>query len=172
LTVGLWDQIREALSTVWADLQSPRIDEHTHLLTWLAQSWRAEQGLSMHIQQTIPAIPYEHFRQRLEAMARDDEQHATLIQQRLRTLGGMAGDTFKVSEGSENNLPSGPWQRLQHVLTAKRQLYEGYRQEAIAVNDPGLQSLLQQLRDDEARHQEQLIAMLMQLDAHVHETSI
>jgi hypothetical protein len=168
--VSLWDQIRDALSAVWADLQSPRIDEHTHLITWLAQSWRAEQALSTHIQQIIPAIPYEQFRQRLEAMARDDEQHASLIQQRLRTLGGMAQDAFTASKGSKNNLPSGPWQRLQHVLTEKRELYEGYRQEANAVNDPSLQSVLEQLRDDEVRHQEQLIAMLMQLDAHVHET--
>jgi hypothetical protein len=168
--VGLWDQIRAALSTMWADLQSPRVDEHAQLVTWLTQSWRAEEGLARYIQQTIPAIPYEQFRQRLEAMAHDDEQHAALIQQRLRILGGMVGDAFKISEGSQNNLPSGAWPRLQHVLTKKRELYEGYRQEASAVNDPGLQSLLEQLRDAEARHQDQLIAMLMQLDAHVHET--
>jgi hypothetical protein len=168
--VGLWDQIRDALSAVWADLQSPRVDERAQHVTWLTHSWRAEQDLSIQIHQIIPAIPYEQFRQRLGVMAHDDEQHATLIQQHLRTLGGMAGDAFKASEGSENSVPSGPWRRLQRVLTAKRALYEGYRQEASAVDDPDLQSLLERLREDEARHQAQLIEMLMQLDAHVHET--
>jgi rubrerythrin len=168
--VGLWDQIRAALSTMWADLPSPRVDEQAQLVTWLTQAWRAEQSLAMYIQQTIPAIPYEQFRQRLAAMAHDDEQHATLMQQCLGTLGGMAGDAFKIGPGSPNNLLRGAWPRVQHVLTQKRELYEGYRQEANAVNDPGLRAVLEQLRDAEARHQDQLIAMLMQLDAHVHET--
>jgi rubrerythrin len=155
---------------MWADLPSPRVDEHAQLVTWLTQAWRAEQSLATYIQQTIPAIPYEQFRQRLEAMAHEDEQHASLIQQGLSALGGMVADAFKISAGSPNNLPRGAWQRLQHVLTQKRELYEGYRQEASAVNDPGLRSLLEQLRDAEVRHQDQLNAMLMQLDAHVHET--
>jgi hypothetical protein len=168
--VSLWDQIREALGAVWADVQGPREDERTQLITWLTEAGRAEQGLSTQIRQIIPAIPYEQFRRRLMAMAHDDAQHASIIQERLRTLGGLLNDALNASEGSANNLPSGPWQRLQGVLTVKRELYERYRQQASAVDDLGLQSLLVQLRADEARHQDQLVEMLTQLDAHVHET--
>jgi hypothetical protein len=169
--VGLWDQIRDALNAVWAAWQRPRENEHTRLINGLTDAWRAEEGLCTQIRQIIPAILYEQFRQRLEVMVRDDEQHATLVQERLRTLGGVVGDFLKVSEGSENSSPGGPWRRLQQILTVKRELYERYRQAASIVDDPGLQSLLERLRDDEERHQEELIAMLMQLDAHVHETT-
>jgi bacterioferritin (cytochrome b1) len=168
--VSLWDQIREALGAVWADVQGPREAERTQLITWLTEAGRAEQRLSAQIRQMIPAIPYEQFHRRLAAMARDDEQHASLIQECLRTLGGLVSNSLKASEESANNLPSGPWRRLQGVLNAKRELYERYRQQASAVDDPGLQSLLERLRDDEARHQDHLVEMLIQLDAHVHET--
>jgi hypothetical protein len=168
--VGLWDQIQEALSAVWADLQSPTIDAHTRLVISLTEAWQAEQRISMQIRQTLPEILYEHFRQRLEGMAREDEQHAHLLQEHLRGFGVMMTDGLQTHVGSANSLPSGPWRRLRHILAEKRELYECYRQEAGATDDSSLQSLLGRLRDDEERHQEQLIGMLMQLDAHIHDT--
>jgi hypothetical protein len=168
--VGLWERIRDALSATWADWLSPSVDEHTRLVTWLTQSCRTEHGLSLQIQQIIPMVPYEQFRLRLEIMARDDEQHASFLQACLDTAGGSLRDALKASAESSNNVPRGPWHRLQQVLTVKRELYEGYRQEVTVVDDAALHSLLERLRDDEAQHQEQLIEMLMQLDAHVHET--
>jgi rubrerythrin len=168
--VGLWDQIRDALSAVWAEIQGSSADEHVQLVTWLAQAARAEHGLSRQILRIIPAIPYEQFRRRLEVMARDDAQHATFLQEHLGPLGGTAGDALQASEAMKNNLPSGPWQRLQQVLTVKRDLYERYRQAASLADDADVRSLVEWLRDDEARHQDELITILTQLDAHVHET--
>jgi hypothetical protein len=168
--VRLWQQIREALSAAWADWLGPQVDEPTRLVGWLAQSWQTEHGLAMQLQQLIPLIPYEQFRLRLEHMARDDEQHANRLQEYLGGSAVTLQHVPQVSAGSSNSFPRGPWHRLQQVLTVKRELYEGYRQEATVVDDPILHSLLERLRDDEARHQEEIIEMLTRLDAHVHET--
>ncbi len=168
--MGLWEQIRNALRAVWADWQGPNVDEHSRLVIWLTQSWQAEHDLSMQIQQIVPLIPYEQFRRRLEIMARDDAHHASLLGECLGSPATTLRDVLQASAGSPNSLPRGPWHRLRQVLTVKRELYEGYRQQATIVDDPSLHSLLERLRDDEAQHQEQLIEMLMQLDAHVHET--
>jgi rubrerythrin len=139
-------------------------------MTSLTEAWQTEQRLSIQIRQIVPEILYAQFRQRLEAIARDDEQHAHLLQERLKDVGVMMGERILPREGSGNSLPSSPWRRVLHILTVKRELYERYRQEASAVDDPDLRSLLERLRDDEARHQEQLLEVLVQLDAHVHET--
>jgi hypothetical protein len=168
--VGLWEQIRDALSALWADWRGPSVDEHTRFVTWLTHSWQAEHGLSMQIQQIIPIIPYEQFRLRLEIMASDDAQHASFLRECLGNPEPTLRDALQASAGSPNSAPRGPWHRLQQVLTVKRELYEGYRQQATVVDDPTLHSLLERLRDDEAQHQEQLIEMLMRLDAHVHES--
>ena len=168
--MGLWNQIRTALSARWADIQRARVDEHAQLVTWLMQAGRTEHDLSTQMLQIIPTIPYEQFRKRLEVMARDDAQHTTFIQEHLGPLGGMPSYALQASETTKNNLPSGPWQRLQQVLTVKRELYERYRQAASIADDADVRSLMEWLRDDEARHQEELITMLTQLDAHVHET--
>jgi rubrerythrin len=155
---------------VWADLQSPTIDARTRLVISLTEAWQAEQRISMQVRQTLPEILYEHFRQRLEGMAREDEQHAHLLREHLRGFGVMMTDGPQTYTGSVNSLPSGPWRRLRHILAEKRELYECYRQEAGATDDSSLRSLLERLRDDEERHQEQLIGMLVQLDAHTHDT--
>jgi hypothetical protein len=169
--VGLWDQIREALSSVWADWQTPSEDERTRLISGLIEAYRAEQRLSTQIRQIIPVIPYEQFRRRLDMIACDDEQHATLVQERLRTLGGIVGDAPHAREGSENSSRSGPWQRVQQVLRYKRALYERYHQAATVVDDADLRSLLEKLRDDEEQHQGELIDIMIHLDAHIHDTS-
>ena len=168
----LWDQLRTVLSAVWANIQPSRADEHTQLVTWLIQAERVERDLSTQILQIIPALPYEQFRRRLDVIARDDAQHATFIQEHLGPLGWMPSDALPASEAVKNNLPSGPWRRLQQVLTVKRELYERYRQAASFADDPDVRSLVEWLRDDEARHQDELITMLTQLDAHVHETIV
>jgi len=168
--VGLWEQIRHALSAAWAELQRSATDEHVQLVTWLAEAAQVEHGLSRQIVQLIPAIPYEQFRRRLEIISRDDAQHATFIQEHLGPLGG-TGDALHASEAMKNDLPSGLWQRLQHILTVKRELYERYRQSAGLADDADVRALVEWLRDDEARHQDELITILTQLDAHLHETS-
>jgi hypothetical protein len=168
--VGLWDQIRDVLSAVWTNWQGATADERTRLIAGLTEAWRAERRLSTQLRQIIPVIPYEQFRRRLDLMARDDEQHATFVQEHLRTLGGVVGDVLQVNEGSENSIPASIWRRVQQVLIAKRELYERYRQEVSAVDDADLHLLLERLRDDEERHQEELIEVLIQLDAHIHET--
>jgi rubrerythrin len=169
--VGLWDRLRHALGTIWADWQSPTDDAHTRLLSGLATAWRAEQCAARKIRRLIPAIPYAQFRQRLDAMVRDDEQHASLVHERLTSLGGVLGEALNSLPKPESNVRGGSWQRLQQVLAVKRGLYEHYRQAASGVDDLGVQSILARLRDDEARHQEEIITMLMQLDAYVHESS-
>ena len=168
--MGLWHQIQGALSSVWADLQSPAIDARTRLVISLTEAWQAEQRIAMQIHQTLPEVLYEQFRRRLEGMAREDEQHADLLQERLRGYGVMMADSLQTPAGSLNSLPSGPWRRLRHILAEKRELYERYRQDVGATDDSSLQSLLERLRDDEERHQEELIEILMQLDAHIHDT--
>jgi hypothetical protein len=167
--VGLWNQIRETLSAVWAEIQRSNADEHVQLFSWLAQAARAEHRLSRQILHIIPAIPYDQFRRQLEAIACDDGQHATFIQEHLGPLGGTTGDAPQAGAMLRTNLSSGPWQCLRQVLMEKRELYERYRQEASLADDADVRALVEWLRDDEARHQEELITILIQLDAHIHE---
>jgi rubrerythrin len=136
----------------------------------LTEAWQAEQCVSREIRHTIPEILYAHFRRRLETIASDDEQHAYLLQEPLKGFGVMMAEHPPTLEEARHPLPSSPWRRLQHALREKRELYEIYRREASAVDDPELRSLLERFRDDEERHQEQLIGILMQLDAHMHDT--
>ena len=166
--MGVWDQIRDALRAMWTDLQGPNINERTQLKAWLTEAWRTERRLGTQLRQVAAAVPYEQFRKRLEAMAHDDDRHAELLSKQLEVTSSVAYQPAGAMAPNRN--VASPWRRLLGVLQEKRDLYERYRQEAVFLDDANLQALLQQIRDEEARHQEQLIEMLTHLDAHVHET--
>lgn len=168
--MGLWVQIREALSAIWSDVQPLNADARIQRVTSLTEAWQTEQRVSAHIRQTIPDILYEQMRRSLGDMANDDERHARLIQERFGGIEVLAADGSQRLAGAAHAFPNGPWLRLRHILAEKRELYECYRQEAGNADDPSLQAFLQDLRHDEERHQEQLIAMLTHLDAYMHET--
>jgi rubrerythrin len=168
--VGLWDQLRTALSVWWTEWQGSDVDAQTQRLTWLNGAWRAEQRLATELRHIAPAVPYEHFRTSLEAMARDDEHHAELLRERLEAIGSLPRPYAEAGAFSANSHASRPWRGLLGVLTEKRELYERYRQEAVFLDDADLRSLVERIRLDEARHQEQLVEILTHLDAHVHDT--
>jgi hypothetical protein len=168
--VGLWDQIRHALKAMFADLGGPGEVEQDRLLTGLSEACEVERRLAAQIRDIATFIPYDAFRQHLEVMAGEDERHADLLQERIQVIGGKQ----RLPLGGRSMSPDGelarPWPRLLRVLAAKRALYEGYRRRANTLGDPGLQTLLRQLQDDEEKHQEQLVELLTKLDAHVHDT--
>ncbi len=54
----------------------------------------------------------------------------------------------------------------------KREFYERYGQAATLTDDPDVRALVEWLRDDKARHQDEIITIPMaRLDAHVHESN-
>jgi hypothetical protein len=168
--VGLWNQIRNALSAMFVDLEGPSEAERDRLLAWFSEAYKTERHLATQIHDIATCIPYDAFRQQLEVMAGADARHADLLQERIKASGGNQRQPLGGSGMSSDGELARPWPRLLRVLAAKRALYEGYRHQANTLADPALQTLLRQLQDDEAQHQEQLIELLTKLDAHVHET--
>ena len=168
--MGLWDEIRHALCSLFADLKGRRNAEQDELLAWLSEACQSERRLSAQLRDIATFIPYDAFRAHLEAMAGEDEQHANLLQEHIQANGG----DRRPPPGAHGMSPKGerarPWRRLLGVLADKRALYEGYRRQANTLGDAGLQTLLRQLQGDEDKHQEQLVELLTKLDAHVHET--
>jgi rubrerythrin len=166
----VWNQIREALSAIWTDWPGLNVDARLQRIAWLTEASRREQHLAAQLHQVAHAVAYEQFRISLEAMARDDAHHADLLQPYLDTVANLPSPYRPAVAASPNSATSSLWRRLLGILRDKRELYERYGQEAIFLDDADLQSLLQQLRAEEAEHQEQLVGILTQLDAHVHET--
>jgi hypothetical protein len=167
--VGLWDQIRNALHAVFIDLEGLSEAEQHQLLAWLSDACKTERRLSSQIRDIAMLIPYEAFRTQLEAMAGEDERHANLLQEHITAIVGHPRQAPGMDGMSPDGERARPWPRLLRVLADKRQLYEGYRHRANTLGDPALQAVLRPLQDDEEKHQEQLVALLTKLDAHVHE---
>jgi rubrerythrin len=168
--VGLWEHIHRVLRTAYHALQAPSDEAQVQWQTQLTEAWRAEQRLSSQLRRISSSIPYERYRQCLETMAQEDTRHAELLRERLEVVGGVIPQPARIYDVQPNSHAGGVYKGLQRALAETRELYERYRQQAGSVDDPSLQALLRHLQQDQERHQEQLIELLMRLDAHVHET--
>jgi rubrerythrin len=169
--VGLWEHIQSVLSTAFRAFQGPSEDAQVQWQAWLSEAWRTEQRLSHQLHHIAPRLPYEQYRRCLEGMAQDDSEHANLLRQQLEIMGGgSAPQPLGTAAVGQSSAVGGVYKNLQRVLVEKRELYESYRQQVNRRDDPGLQALLRHLQQDQDRHQEQLIDLLMKLDAHVHDT--
>jgi hypothetical protein len=168
--VGFWEHIRSVLKTAFSALQAPSGDARVQRQTQLTEAWRTEQRLSSQLRRIAPHIPYEQYRQCLETMAQEDARHAEQLRERLEVVGGVIPQPARVYDVQPDSHADGVYKGLQRVLVEARELYESYRQQAGIVDDPGLQALLRHLQRDQERHQEQVIELLMRLDAHVHDT--
>ncbi len=164
--------VQDALRSLWADIPRARDDERATLVTWLHETCAAEQRLAVQLRRDAAAMPYEHFRRRLEEMADQDEQHAHLLQTRMQALFSPLSPPAERRQGEEavaaNTRPRPPWQGLRHLLANKRELYERYRQLANVFEDTDLRALLRQLLHEEEVHQDQLVELIIKVDSHVH----
>jgi Ferritin-like domain len=168
--VGFWERIQSVLSTAFSALQTSSGEAQVQWQTWLTEVWRTEQRLSSQLHHLAPHLPYEQYRQCLETMAQEDARYAELLRERLEMVGGVIPQPARTYDVRPDSNAGGVYKGLQRVLVEKRELYESYRQQARMFDDPGLQALLHHLQQDQERHQEQLIELLMRLDAHRHET--
>jgi hypothetical protein len=168
--VGFWEHIQSVLKTAFNALQAPSGDAQVHWQAQLAEAWRMEQQLSSHLRRITPHIPYESYRQCLETMAQEDARHAEQLRERLEVVGNIIPQSARIHDVRPDSHADGVYKGLQRILVGARELYESYRQQAGIVDDPGLQVLLRHLQQDQERHQEQIIELLMRLDAHVHDT--
>jgi hypothetical protein len=169
--VGLWVHIQTVLSTAFRAFQGSSEDAQIQWQAWLTEAWRTEQRLSLQLSHIAPRLPYEQYRRCLAGMAQDDAEHADLLCHQLEVVGsGAAPQPLRPDELGQSSSNGGIYKKLLQVLVEKRELYERYRQQVNRLDDPGLQALVRRLQQEQERHQEQLIDLLMKLDAHVHDT--
>jgi len=168
--VGFWEQIQSVLRTAFSAFQAPSDNAQDQRQTWLLEAWRTERRLSIQLRHIAPHIPYAQYRTCLETMAQEDARHAELLHERLEVVGGITPPPLKIEDVWQDSNAGGVYRALQRLLVETRELYESYRHQVSMFDDPGWQALLRHLQQDQERHQEQIIELLMRLDAHVHET--
>lgn len=157
----------EALRFLWADFPRAGEDDGTALFAWLSDMCRAEQRLAAQLARDATRMPYADFSRRLEEMARQDAQHAHLLQKRIGAVASpRVEDALSRGRQAVHLEPGLPWRWLQRVLAEKRELYERYRQQAHATEDVELRELLLRLAREEEDHQAQVVELLVKLDSH------
>ena len=166
--LSLWEWVREVFMAAWTAVQRPGAAARQALLPWLRDVCVAERRLAAQLRRDAMAMPYEAFRQRLTAMAHEDDHHASLLREHLEALSGGKAEGLSKPELPPDAQPPPPWRSLRLALADKRELYERYRQQASTTDDAALRALLLQLKQTEEMHQDQLVELLMKADGYVH----
>lgn len=135
------------------------------LLATLQDDYRAERLVASQLRAQASLMPNNRFRDTLNRIAADTEQHMSLLAEQLQALGGV----LPATNGQEPvDVP--PMSTIWHLITADIAAISAashrYQRQFGRIAAPPVQRLLQHLRAGKHRHRQQLADLLACTDSY------
>jgi rubrerythrin len=162
--------LTKVLSAGWRRfLDALRLDDRQRLVEFLREEYVDEVKDVAQFEEHARRMVYPHFRARLLAIAEEEKAHVEWLREKIRALGGEVPPAAPgVKEGRN------PWENLlMDVEEEKRDRIEALeRLYAAAQNaDPEIAEGLRRIHEDEKRHREEILEMLMRTDPQAFSTT-
>jgi len=148
---SFWSRMRRAL----------RHDRREDVLMLLRREYLTQIKDSIQFRRHAEQMRYPQFRRRLLQIAEAEEQHAEALKKRIIALGGEIPRISPSPEDGWNN-----WEELRLDLDDERQRFWDLEAQLPMVEqvDPETARVLHRILEDEKRHQEAMVGMLMRSD--------
>ncbi len=123
--------------------------------------------LAGQIEAHADSAPYPHVASRLRQIAREKENNAATLKQRIQRLGGWVGEASPMPISGKNH-----WQRLMKDLDRQRELEYllSIHEPRLITESPELAETLRQLRAGEATHRRALMQLVAVADPQASQT--
>jgi rubrerythrin len=155
--------VTERISTGWRRfLDALRTDERRRLLEWLRDEYVDEAKDVAQFQEHARRMIYPQFRERLLRIVEEEKAHVRWLHEKIVALGGDVPETtVPVKKGGN------PWENL--LMDIEEETRDGM--EALERlcrladrTDPEIAAGLRRIQEDEKRHREEILDMLMRSD--------
>jgi rubrerythrin len=156
------DHLKEALRKGWQhffDALHP--DHHQQLLKMLRDAYLEEAQDVVQFTRHADRMHYPQFRERLLRIAAEEQAHLTWLRDKLLALGGEIPAASLTPKAGKN-----AWEALLVDLEEEKRSYADLL-EAMHIAeqaDPELAEGLRRIREEEQRHREELLDMLVKSD--------
>jgi rubrerythrin len=151
--------VTDSVSVGWRQLLGALTrNDRQKLLTWLCDEYREEARDVAQFARHAERMYYPHFRERLRRITAEEQAHVQWLREQIIALGGHPPTIVHTPKAEQNG-----WRSLLLDLNEEQQscatLLEGVR---LATHiDPDIAAGLRRIREEEARHREEIRAMFM-----------
>ncbi|HUK42091.1 MAG TPA: ferritin-like domain-containing protein [Candidatus Acidoferrales bacterium] len=148
---SFWSRMRRAL----------RHDRREDVLILLRREYLTQIKDATQFRSHAEQMRYPQFRRQLNQIAEAEEQHAEALRKRISALGGEIPRISPLPEDGWNN-----WEELRLDLDDERQRFWDLEAQLPMVEqvDSDTARVLRRILEDEKKHQEAIIGMLMRSD--------
>jgi rubrerythrin len=155
--------LTEFISTGWRRfLDALRTDERRRLLQLLTDQYSAEAKDVAQFEEHARHMVYPNFRDRLLRIAEEEKAHVEWLREQIRALGGevpAVSITVKKGGNAWENLLMDIEEEKRDGIEVVQRLYR-----LAERTDPQIAAGLRRIQEDEKRHREEIMSMLMRTD--------
>ena len=150
--------LKDIWSWMWRALQHDRGEE---VLTLLCREYLTQLKDAIQFRRHAEQMRYPHFRDKLLRIAEAEEKHAGTLKRRILALGGEIPKISPTPEEGWNN-----WEELRLDLDDERQRFWDLEGQLPMVErvDSETATVLRHILEDEKKHHEAIVGMLMRSD--------
>jgi len=145
-------------------LDTERQAQRHTLMTILGEAYLDALKDVRHFRQHAERMYYPHFRQRLQQIVAEEQGHSEWLAKQLRVLGGEVP-----RPGPPAKLGKNSWENLRLELEEERKDYTELLPGLLTAEhfDPAIAEGLRRLRQDERKHREELLELMLKSDPNV-----
>lgn len=162
--------LREILSAGWQRFfEALRSDERQRLVEFLREEYLDEARDVAQFEEHARRMVYPHFRQRLLRIAEEEKAHVEWLREKIRALGGEVPEAPTAVNRGRN-----AWENLlMDIEEEKRDRIEVLeRLYTVAQDaDPEIAEGLRRIHEEEKRHREEILDLLMKTDPQAFSTT-
>jgi len=127
------------------------------LLKVLAERYQDEARDRAVVERAAEDLPVEALKEVLKRIARREAEHAALLAQKIRDLGGEVPPPPEVKKGAT-------WQDLLAALESEKADRIAYLEAAYGLGDPGIRDLFARIKAEEEQNYRDLLEVLSRID--------
>ncbi len=155
--------LKRFLSKVWRFLfDGFRVDERRQLIEMLQDHYVNEARDVAQFEDHAGRMPYPHFRDRLLRIAEEEKTHVEWLRAKIRELGGEEPELslpIQTGRNAWENLLLNVQEERRDIIAVPERLY------SVAERiDPEIAAGLRRMHEQERRHRQEMLAMLMRAD--------
>lgn len=155
---------KKSFTEILKGLFMPYFSEREEIVKILNEDYSKEITIAKMMEEHSKMIPFDFLRERLRKIAEEEKEHAEKLKQKIMELGGSVNPLPKIFEVKMETIHNQKgFRKLVADLEFDKEIYESYISQINKVEDDEIRKLLREIVEDEEKHKDILMDIVMRL---------
>lgn len=155
---------KKGFKEILKSLFMPYFAEKEEIMKILNEDYSKEIALAKMMEEHSEMIPFDFLREKLRKVAEEERLHAEKLKQKIIELGGSVNPLPRILDVKMETIHDQKgFRKLVADLEFDKEIYESYISQINKVEDDEVKNLLREIVEDEERHKDILMDIVMKL---------